>query len=138
MPTAFMSLSARPNSRAAASFNDEALAPLSSVASIGLSLILTMPRTSGSRAGLSLSRTSAISETGVLPAQYAMLALPQSSLGKTKRMAPLARSYSVSAIDRMSRPMMPMLPAPGSMPPTMNCTSGRLAPSSSSLSMVVA
>ncbi len=108
------------------------LAPESNKAKVSWPFTLTTARMAGvlsRRSRMSrFSRISSISETGVSPAQYAMLALPQSSLGITNRIMPCARSYSVSKTDRMLRPIRPMPPRPESLPPTRNSMSASSPP----------
>ncbi len=55
-----------------------------------------------------------------------MFAFAHSLLGKTKRMTPCARSYSVSVNDRTLRPSRPIAPESSSLPPTMNWALGML------------
>ncbi len=121
LPAGFMSLSLTP-ARCAAASDTTVSAPESKTAATRCPFSSMSARSSGLRSRNSCRSSS--SATGVSPAQYAMLLCSQSSLGTTKRMTPCARSYSVSVNDSMLRPMSPIAPSPGSLPPTTKSTSG--------------
>ncbi len=128
LPRGFSAASSMP-ARLAACNETMVLAPVSNRAIVSWPLTLTSARMAGVLSRLlRLSRISAISETGVSPAQYAMLVSPQSALGITNRITPCARSYSVSRTDRMLRPSSPMPPRPESLPPTRNSMSASSPP----------
>ncbi len=112
------------------------VAPVSNSAMVLWPFSSRVVRIAGILLRFSRSCSSSISETGVSPAQYAMLVLAHSSLGHTRRIMPCARSYSTSVAARKLRPSRPMPPASSSLPPTtksMSCSS----PSSSCTSLTV-
>ena len=108
------------------------VAPVSNNATRSTPFSLTRARIAGVFSRLPAS--SATSVTGVAPAQYAMSASAQPSSGKWKRITPLARSYSVSVKASRLRPIRPIVPAPGSLPPIANSTPGMSPLNSCSLS----
>ena len=120
-PAASGRRSSMPARRAALSVSDVLVAPVSSRARVRVPLMSTFMRIAVSARCCSSSGTTT---TGASPAQWAKFVLSQSPFGTLRRTTPCARSYSVSAADRMLRPRIPPMPAPSSLPPTRNCDVG--------------